>query len=308
MEKKVDPAPAPPKSPKEVFLEDVIRSLGVSDAVAEAFASVDRAEFAPEELKERAYSDAIIPLGRLSSISQPSLVALMIETLELTGDETVLEVGTATGYQASLLSFLAKEVHTIDIDQALSEQAAANVERLGYGNVTVHLGDGAKGIEGKVFDRIIITAAVREIPAALISQLADKGIIIAPVGEDMNISSMTVFTKNGDELVPHTNFACTFVPLVTETSAGWTEAEIAASRREKIAIYREQVREYLADIAAQNGLTYDVLMEKFAANLRYALGQDLSVTEEQAIDVINVVLSTFAKLESNKVEPDSAVE
>src|SRR5208283_252592 len=125
----------------------------------------------PEALRERAYDDVALPIGEGQTISQPYMVAVMTELLELSGDEKVLEIGAGSGYQAALLSELAREVFTIERVQVLADEARARLAGLGYNNVTVITGDGSKGLEDKApFDRIIITAAAPELPELIVKQ------------------------------------------------------------------------------------------------------------------------------------------
>src|SRR5208283_5029879 len=158
---------------------------GIKDAhVLEAMTKVPRHLFMPKALWERAYDDAALPIGEGQTISQPYMVAVMTELLELSGDEKVLEIGTGSGYQAAVLSELAREVFTIERVPVLADESRARLAGLGYNNVTVLTGDGSKGLEEmSPFDRIIITAAAPELPEIIVKQLKEGGVIVAPVGE-----------------------------------------------------------------------------------------------------------------------------
>jgi protein-L-isoaspartate(D-aspartate) O-methyltransferase len=153
--------------------------------VKEALLRVPRHRFVPKgELLADAYANIPLPIGQGQTISQPAVVAVMTEALELTGDERVLEVGTGSGYQAAVLSLLAREVYSIEILPELAGRAARRLAQLGYANVHVTQGDGACGWpEHAPFDRILVTAAARTVPEEWIAQLREGGILVAPVGD-----------------------------------------------------------------------------------------------------------------------------
>jgi len=149
----------------------------------DALRRVPRHWFVPEEYAHIAYTDSPLPIGHGQTISQPFIVALMTELLELEGEETVLEVGTVSGYQAALLAVLAKEVHTIERHEALAEQAEQVLTRLGLTNVRVHVGDGSLGLPRySPFHAIMITAAAPRVPQPLFDQLVDGGRLVLPEG------------------------------------------------------------------------------------------------------------------------------
>ena len=156
-----------------------IKNPGVIDA----FIKVERHRFIPESLRSSAYADFPVPIGEKQTISQPYIVALMTERLDLTGNERVLEIGTGSGYQAAILAELAAQVYTIEIIPFLAERAEKLLKRLGYNNVVVKCGDGYIGWEEHApFDAIIVTCAPEEIPQALVEQLSDAGKMVIPVG------------------------------------------------------------------------------------------------------------------------------
>jgi protein-L-isoaspartate(D-aspartate) O-methyltransferase len=163
-----------------------------------------------------AYRDTPLPIGYGQTISQPAVVALMTEALDLTGNERVLEIGTGCGYQAAVLSNLAAEVFSIERLAPLGDPARVLLEHLGYKNVHVRVGDGYKGWpEAAPFDRIIATAAPPEIPGALIGQLADNGVLVAPVGDPSGLGQMLVrVRKSGAHLTIENLCAVRFVPMV----------------------------------------------------------------------------------------------
>lgn len=193
-------------------------SLVKNNLVNKAFNKVDRKLFVPKQYAALAYSDIPISLDGDSSISQPSLVAEMIDLLELTGKEYVLEIGTASGYSAAILSYCCRKVDTIEINPRLAKTAKARLKSLGYGNITVHIGDGALGLPSKApFEAIVVTAAVEQIPSALIEQLKNGGRIVVPIG-GINASDMqqlVVGLKKGDKLITKSVNTVKFVPLVS---------------------------------------------------------------------------------------------
>lgn len=173
------------KKLRERMVKTQIESRGVtSERVLNAMRTVEREKFVPGAHITSAYEDHPLPIGHGQTISQPYIVALMTELCELNGGEKVLEIGTGSGYQAAVLSLLSKEVFSIEIVEPLGKSAAARLRELGYGNVQVRIGDGYGGWpENQPFDVIILTASPPEIPQALIDQLADGGILVAPEGD-----------------------------------------------------------------------------------------------------------------------------
>ncbi len=186
-----------------------------------AMKKVQRHIFMPESTRSAAYEDRAVPIGEGQTISQPYMVAIMSELLELTGSEKVLEIGTGSGYQAAILGELAGDVYTIERVSALAESAGRTLESLGYKNVHVFAGDGTLGLEDKApFDRIIITAAAPEIPAPLVNQLREGGILVVPVGERYS-QVLLKGRKVRGEIVKESYTNCAFVPLIGEY--GWKE-------------------------------------------------------------------------------------
>ncbi len=166
------------------MMEGQIVARGIKDTrVLAALRDTPRHEFVPEALRDQAYQDRPLPIGFGQTISQPYIVALMSEVLELSGDEIVLEIGTGSGYQAAVLGRLAKEVYTIEIVPELGERAERDLARLGFLNVHVRVGDGYQGWpEHAPFDAIIVTAAPQQVPQPLVDQLAVGGRMVLPVG------------------------------------------------------------------------------------------------------------------------------
>ena len=176
--------------------------------------SVPRHEFVPREVSRLAYADQPLPIGFGQTISQPFIVALMTDLLRVKTSDRVLEIGTGSGYQAAVLSLLAREVYSIEIVAPLGESAARTLARLGYANVTVRIGDGYEGWEAHApFDAIMVTAAPNHVPPALIAQLKPGGRLVIPVG---GISQeLMVVVKGADGTTASTRIVpVRFVPLV----------------------------------------------------------------------------------------------
>jgi protein-L-isoaspartate(D-aspartate) O-methyltransferase len=170
---------------RERMVEEQIAGRGVRDPrVLAALRAVPRHEFVPPEQRGHAYEDRPLPIGAGQTISQPYIVAVMTELLELGGDERVLEIGTGSGYQAAVLGRLAREVYTIEIVPELASRAEADLRRLGFANVHVRQGDGYRGWpEQAPFDAIVVTAAPEHVPQPLVDQLAVGGRLVLPVGD-----------------------------------------------------------------------------------------------------------------------------
>jgi len=169
---------------REKMVETQIKARDVKDPrVLSALLKVERHRFVPEEYVNSAYADRPLPIGEDQTISQPYIVALMTELLDLKGNEKVLEIGTGSGYQAAILAELAKEVYTVEIVESLASTAKKRLLELGYQNVKVKSGDGYLGWpEAAPFDAIIVTAAPDHIPKPLIDQLKEGGRMVVPVG------------------------------------------------------------------------------------------------------------------------------
>jgi len=169
---------------RERMVAEQLLARGVrSEHVLAAMRRVPRHRFIPPEHRHLAYADGPLPIGNGQTISQPYIVALMTQLLELTGAEKVLEIGTGSGYQAAILSILASEVHTIERYDPLALKAATLLEALGFNNVFVHAGDGSQGWpEAASYEGIIVTAAAPDVPRPLLDQLADGGRLVIPVG------------------------------------------------------------------------------------------------------------------------------
>ncbi len=210
----LDPPEA--KSYRGDLVEQILdRGDVVEPKVIEAMRRVPRHAFVPRASMSEAYEDHPLPIGHEQTISQPSLVALMTQALELDGDERVLEIGTGSGYQAAILSLLSKHVYTIEIVPELGELARKRLRELGYENVSVRVGDGYRGWpEFAPFERIMLTAAPPELPPALVSQLAEGGVLVAPVGGENGIQTLYRYRKRGGELEAEELGGVRFVPMV----------------------------------------------------------------------------------------------
>ena len=206
------------------MIETQIRKRGVSSPrVLEALASVPRHKFVPEKFREFAYADKPLPIGEGQTISQPYMVAAMTDALELAGPERVLEIGTGSGYQAAVLSLLAREVFSVENHTTLALAAQERLTALGYANVHVHNGDGSAGLtDAAPYDAILVTAGAPEIPQALASQLREGGRIVIPVGDTENQKLMQGMLEYG-KLKSRALFDCRFVPLVGRY--GWRQCD-----------------------------------------------------------------------------------
>jgi protein-L-isoaspartate(D-aspartate) O-methyltransferase len=198
------------------MVEHQLADRGIRDErVLEAMARVPRELFVPEELRERAYDDAALPIGEGQTISQPAMVALICELLALRGNERVLDVGTGSGYQAAVLAELAAEVHTIERLEDIAEQARENLAAAGYADrVVVHVGDGTLGDpEHAPFAGIAVAAAAPEPPRSLYDQLERGGRLVLPVGSRHDqLLELIVRSPEGPAVVR--SVPCRFVPLV----------------------------------------------------------------------------------------------
>ena len=195
-----------------------LRGRGIKDpGVLSVMGNVPRHLFVDAAYRDQAYGDHPLPIGEGQTISQPYVVALMTEALRLGPHDRVLEIGTGSGYQAAVLSQIAKEVYTIEIRRSLADKAAKTLADLGYRNVTVKSGDGYFGWESEApFDAIIITAAANHIPPPLIKQLKEGGRLIVPLGSTAYLQTLTLATKRKGELDVEQLCPVAFVPMKGE--------------------------------------------------------------------------------------------
>lgn len=192
-------------------------------AVLTVMGQVRREEFVPQAYQWQAYADGPLPIGMGQTISQPYIVALMTQELRLNPDCEVLEVGTGSGYQTAVLAMLAKKVYTIERFAQLSESAQAVLSKLGVKNIEFCIGDGSCGWPHKrIFDRIMVTAGVPSVPQPLADQLADGGIIVAPVGAGA-VQQLIACEKKKQKLVERVICGCRFVKLLGEYGFDETE-------------------------------------------------------------------------------------
>lgn len=206
---------------RRAMVERQLRRRGIRDArVLQAMGEIPREEFVPADLRVMAYGDAPVQIGWGQTISQPYMTALMAQELELTGTETVLEVGAGSGYAAAVLGALAARVVAVEIVAPLAQQARTNLERAGRGgNVTVLEGDGGLGFaQFAPYDAISVAAAAPEIPTALLEQLKDPGRLVIPVGS-RDDQELRVLTKRGGQIEQRVPTLCQFVPL--RGAEGW---------------------------------------------------------------------------------------
>ncbi|MBI4824635.1 MAG: protein-L-isoaspartate(D-aspartate) O-methyltransferase [Nitrospirae bacterium] len=207
---------------RELMVRTQLISRGIRDErLLSAMRKVPRHLFVEEELGYRAYDDMALSIGQGQTISQPYMVAIMTELIELKGDERVLEVGTGSGYQAGVLAELSKEVYTIERVKDLSLKAERILTEIGYRNIHFRVGDGTLGLPDEApFNRIIITAGTPSIPPPLLKQLANGGIIVAPVG-DLFSQRLLKVIKHNHKLIEEYHTPCVFVPLLGEF--GWKD-------------------------------------------------------------------------------------
>jgi protein-L-isoaspartate(D-aspartate) O-methyltransferase len=192
-----------------------IRDRGIaSERVLQAMETVPRHLFVPAEYVYAAYSDEPLPIGEGQTISQPFMVAAMAEALLLQGTERVLEVGAGSGYQAAVLSLLAREVFAVESQSLLAISARERLARLGYTNARIEEGDGSLGWPpGAPYDAVLVTAAAPSVPPPLVEQLLEGGRLVIPVGRSEQQELIRV-TKRGSETSLEALYACRFVPLL----------------------------------------------------------------------------------------------
>ena len=198
------------------MVERQIARRGINDlAVLEAMSEVPREEFVPENLRDYAYEDTALPIDEYQTISQPYIVALMASAGELSPGQTILEIGTGSGYAAAVMARIVSRVVTIERLTSLADQARARLARLGYGNVEVVTGDGVAGYEAEApFDAILSAAGSRRIPPALKSQLAIGGRLVMPLGPLGDQILVKVTRLKDDDYVEKALAAVRFVPLI----------------------------------------------------------------------------------------------
>lgn len=202
---------------RQRMVREQIVARGVQDQkVIQAMLNVKRHLFVPPTYERMAYEDRPLPIGEGQTISQPYIVALMTETLELTRDMKVLEIGTGSGYQAAILAEIVNEVYTIEIIESLGKRAKKTLNDLNYNNISFKIGDGYKGWEQHApFDAIIVTCAPSNIPKPLEKQLKEGGKMIIPMGGSI-VQELVLFEKKNDKLIKNIVTHVRFVPMVRQ--------------------------------------------------------------------------------------------
>jgi protein-L-isoaspartate(D-aspartate) O-methyltransferase len=197
------------------MVERQLRRRGIEDErVLAAMEEVPREAFVPAELRDRAYADSALPIGKEQTISQPWIVAAICQALALTGEELVLEIGTGSGYSAAVLSRLASHVVSVERHEPLSRAAAEVLQALGVGNAELMVRDGSLGVpERAPFDAIAVHAAAPAAPPPLLAQLAAGGRLVVPIAS-AEADMLTVLRREGDRIESETIGPCRFVPLI----------------------------------------------------------------------------------------------
>jgi protein-L-isoaspartate(D-aspartate) O-methyltransferase len=219
---------------REAMVAEQIAGRGIRDpAVLAAFRAVPREAFVAPELAELAYDDAPLPIDEGQTISQPYVVALMIEAARLAPGDRALEIGTGSGYSAALLSHIVSAVYTVERSAWLAELAGARLARLGYRNVHVRQGDGTLGWpEQAPYDAILVAAGSPRVPPALLEQLAVRGRLLIPVGPGPGAQELLRITREGPSALQQEALGeVRFVPLIG--AAGWEPSGWRATRRRK---------------------------------------------------------------------------
>ena len=199
-----------------------LRRAGVTEPnVVSAMERVPREVFGPEVFRSRSYEDVTLPIGYHQTLSQPAIVGLMTESLQLDDRKKVLELDTGSGYQTAVLASICRRVYTIERHAALLEEAEKRFEKLRIHNVTSKIGDGTLGWDAQApFERIIVTAAAADIPPILVDQLSVNGIMIVPIGRDENFQTIIKVVKKESGLETKQLRDVRFVPLITEEATG----------------------------------------------------------------------------------------
>ena len=212
----MSPSPSPDDRVGRMEFLLNLRRHGITDAaVLRAMDEVPRERFVLSDQAEIAYADQALPIACGQTISQPYVVAYMTERLAVKPDHRVLEVGTGSGYQAAVLSRLAREVVSIERYRTLADAANTRLAALGFGNVEVVAGDGLKGVPDKApFDRVMVTAAAEEVPQALVDQLADGGVMVLPLGPHDGSQMIVKLTKSKQGMDREDLIGVRFVPLL----------------------------------------------------------------------------------------------
>jgi len=207
---------------RQGMVKDQLIARGISDErVLAVFYKVEREKFVPSDLREDAYGDFPLSIGEGQTISQPYMVALMTQSLELKGCERVLEIGTGSGYQTAILTELSEEVYSVERIKSLAQKAESLLKKLGYSKVKIFVSDGTMGWEEfSPYDRILVTAGAKQVPQPLVNQLKDEGIMVIPVGSIYS-QELKVIRKKKGRVRSTTVERCVFVPLIGKY--GWSK-------------------------------------------------------------------------------------
>ncbi|PNR92410.1 protein-L-isoaspartate(D-aspartate) O-methyltransferase [Petrotoga sp. 9PWA.NaAc.5.4] len=204
------------------MVEYQLKLRGIYDKkILNAFMKVKRHLFVPESIQEYAYEDCALPIGEGQTISQPYIIALMLQILELNENDVVLEVGTGSGYQTALLANIVKFVYSIERNEILMQKAKERLLNLGYNNIFIEIGDGTKGWPEKniSFDKIIVSAAAPKVPEPLFEQLKSTGVMVIPIGSKTYQRLCKIVKLNDGSMQSEDYDGCVFVPLIGEY--GW---------------------------------------------------------------------------------------
>jgi protein-L-isoaspartate(D-aspartate) O-methyltransferase len=215
-----DPAAEDPQivQARKNMVERDLKGRDITDPrVLEVMGRVPRHLFVDKSLQNRAYSDHPLPIGEGQTISQPYIVALMTQLLNISPADRILEIGTGSGYQAAVLAELAARVYTVEIHEALAKKSAELLKRLGYGNVIVRHGDGYLGWEEHApYNAVMVTCSIGEIPPRLIEQLKEGGRLVIPLGSPKGLQTLTLLTKRGGKTETRQIGTVSFVPMIDE--------------------------------------------------------------------------------------------
>jgi len=203
------------KIQRERMVEKQLRGRDITDKqVLNVFLKLERHRFVEESLWDRAYDDTPLPIGKNQTISQPYIVALMSQALEMKGSERILEIGTGSGYQAAILAMLGGQVFTVERHASLAQKARKIFDGLSLHNIAIRIGDGTIGWkEFAPYDRVVVTAASPGRPNSLLDQLTDGGMLVIPIGEEYS-QTLYKYTKKGTSVERESICPCSFVPLI----------------------------------------------------------------------------------------------
>jgi len=268
-------------SPRDRMVAEQIAARGVRDQrVLDAMREIPRAAFVPENLREFAHEDAPLPIGAGQTISQPYIVALMIEALELQPTDRVLEVGSGSGYAAAVMSRICRHVDAIERHRELVDSSIRAFDELGCENIAVHHGDGTLGLEAAApFDAILVSAGGPAVPDALRNQLADGGRIVIPVGDETHLQRLVRVTRHGPEDFVQEDFGpVSFVPLIG--AYGWQEPPSPVVTRGRTERLPEQIGRTAERMSSIEDADLDPLLERIGDRRLVLIGEASHGTSE----------------------------